>query len=145
MEQGVELLKVNAAELRMLCERLGLEWPGGNIPWLAAAQALRSCWSLRHLVVTCGAEGAWWVDDCGNCHHIPVLPGVRLRNAIGAGDAFLAGWVFAASRGCDAAECFCSASACAQARCEVELPWEFEDTRYGYLLEMARVALREYL
>jgi len=143
MRQGVELLKVNAEELQAIMARLGLPFPAGSMPWGSAALALRTVWPVRHLVVTCAEQGAYWVDPQGACWHLPVWQGVQLRNAIGAGDAFLAGWIQAASTGAQGADCFCAAAATAQARCEAQLPWEFTRARRDELRELLRSVLQE--
>lgn len=143
MCQGVELLKVNEAELRNIFARLSLVWPTGINDWSAVAHILRGAWPVRHLVVTCGALGAYWVGPENDCHFLPVLPSVRFRNAIGAGDAFLAGWLHAANRGAAAQDCFCAAAATAQARCEASLPWDFLLTRRNEILEQLRSSLQE--
>lgn len=145
MEQGVELLKVNAGELKALFGRLGLEYPLGNQPYGEAARRLRALWPVRRLVVTCGADGAWLVDEKSDVYFLPVLPEVSLRNAIGAGDAFLAGWVAADREGSEAVECFCSGAAAAQARCEEDLPSGLKKERYGELYTLLRGRIREYL
>lgn len=145
MRQGVELLKVNAEELRAIMARLGMPFPTGENPWRLAARELRSVWPVRTLVVTDGAAGAYAVDVGERVWHVPTDSTVRLRNAIGAGDSFLAGWIQAATLGGTVAECLCAAMATAQARCEVDLPWEFAPTRQAALLADSRNVIREIL
>ena len=61
-------------------------------------------------------------------------PTVEVVNCIGAGDSFLAGWIYADSLGLSVEECLVKATAVGSARCEVEQPWE---------LSLARVSAME--
>lgn len=143
MRQGVELLKVNTSELRAIFLRLGLSFPAGENPWRMVARSLRTVWPVRTLVVTEGAAGAYAVDASERVWHVAVDPSVRLRNAIGAGDSFFAGWVQAAALGETVAQCLCAAMATAQARCEVDLPWEFKRERREALWAFSLSVIQE--
>ena len=63
-------------------------------------------------------------------------PEIQVRNDIGAGDSFFAGWLYADAEGMDFEECLVKATAVAVARCEVDRPWN---------LNLARVAELEGL
>ncbi len=68
-------------------DELGLVAPAGEV--LAAADLGEA--GVSHLVVTRGARGATvWHD--GTSHHAPAVP-VAVRDTIGAGDAFTAGYL----------------------------------------------------
>ena len=54
-----------------------------------AVNDLADRFDTARVVVTSGAEGAWWVED-GSAGHVPALP-VEVVDRIGAGDAFMAG------------------------------------------------------
>ena len=53
-------------------------------------------------------------------------PQVKVVNDIGAGDAFLAGWLAADFLGLSVAERLAKATAVASARCEVDRPWNID-------------------
>ena len=50
-------------------------------------------------------------------------PAIELKNDIGAGDSFFAGWLYADGKGLEFEESLVKATAVAVARCEVERPW----------------------
>jgi 1-phosphofructokinase family hexose kinase len=87
-----EIVKGNRRELeRLLGRRLDDEQST-----IRAARELRAM-AIRKAVVTRGREGAIAVCDDGSWRSRP--PRVREVSAVGSGDAFLAGVVFALSRG----------------------------------------------
>lgn len=129
MEQGVELLKVNIQELVAIGARLGADFSLFCQDPVGVCRLLKTFWPLRHLVVTLGAGGALFVDESDQAYYLPVMDGLKMYNAIGAGDAFLAGWMGSAIKGESGVESFCWAFATAQARCEVALPWMFSPQR----------------
>ena len=48
---------------------------------------------------------------------------INVKNDIGAGDSFFAGWLYACDLGLSFESCLAKATAVACARCEVERPW----------------------
>ena len=60
-------------------------------------------------------------------------PQVKVVNDIGAGDAFLAGWLAADSLGLPINDCLAKATAVASARCEVDRPWSLDIGRVSAL------------
>lgn len=74
----------------VLCARAdALELFGiGGAPEEAVA-AIASRFESARVVVTAGADGAWWFED-GTVGHVPAVP-VTVLDRLGAGDAFAAG------------------------------------------------------
>lgn len=136
LRAGVALLKINESEIRGIFNRLGLVYPEGSplSPdfWAIVGERLRNCWPVRDLVVTRGAEGAVVVSGDGSVILLQGVSGVLVRNTIGAGDAFLAGWAAARQMNCSVRECLVRAQAVALARCEVDLPWDFSLDRVAF-------------
>lgn len=136
LQKGVALLKVNESEIRGIFQRLDLEFPAGEAHspefWDSVARRLRNCWPVRDLVVTRGAAGAVLVSSDGSVILLPGVSGLMVRNTIGAGDAFLAGWASARQQNRTARECLVRAQAVALARCEVDLPWDFSVDRVAF-------------
>lgn len=136
LQHGVALLKVNECEIRGIFQRLGLEFPTTSPHtaefWGSLAQRLRNCWPVRDLVVTRGAAGAVLVSSDGSVILLPGVSGLMVRNTIGAGDAFLAGWASTRQQNRPARECLVRAQAVALARCEVDLPWDFSADRVSF-------------
>jgi len=92
---GAHLVKPNREEL---AEVVGRELPGiGDV--VRAARELRS-WGAGAVLASLGADGAVLVDDDGVI--IGSAPVDRPRNAVGAGDALLAGFLAAGAKGADA-------------------------------------------
>lgn len=78
--RGIEWLKLNDDELQQLAEGDTLE---------ASAQRMREQYGFELLIVTCGANGAMFVDRQGVEWGEPV-PVENLVDTVGAGDAFSA-------------------------------------------------------
>lgn len=53
----------------------------------------------RRLFCTWGEEGAWAMDENGNCHHQPASPVPEVVDTLGAGDTFNAGVIDGCLRG----------------------------------------------
>lgn len=53
----------------------------------------------KRLFVSMGADGLYYQDDCGNCIHQTTRPFAQICNATGAGDATMAGIVYAGLQG----------------------------------------------
>ncbi len=79
------IMKANDAELELANQLLDLR--GGSAE--AQAELLLRRYSLRGVLVTCGAGGAWWLDDSG-LTAMPSAPVTDIRDTVGAGDAFSA-------------------------------------------------------
>ena len=60
-------------------------------------------------------------------------PAVKLVNDIGAGDAFLAGWLAADFLGLPISDRLAKAAAVSAARCEVDRPWNIDLGRVSAL------------
>jgi 1-phosphofructokinase len=58
---------------------------------------------------------------------------VTVKNDIGAGDSFFAGWLYACDQGMSFESCLAKATAVACARCEVERPWNLSLDRVAEL------------
>lgn len=76
----------------------------------------------RRAVIKAGA--AAWAFEAGACSHQPRLPGVIVRDPIGAGDAFDAGFLAAQLDGQEADDALRQAHACAAAVCRTHGDWE---------------------
>ena len=56
-----------------------------------------------------------------------------MKNNIGAGDSFFAGWLYADGEGMSFEECLIKATAVAVSRCEVDKPWDLDLGRVSEL------------
>ena len=90
-------IKPNLKELESLC---GVQL-GSTVKVLKQAQALIRR-GLSGVAVSMGAQGALFVDKGQAVLAVP--PQVQVRSTVGAGDALMAGWVSAMSRGMDLVE-----------------------------------------
>lgn len=79
-------VKLNDAELRRLAALLGLEGASD----LERSRALVRAFGLKHLIVTRGAQGAWLLDESGQCYETTAGTAVEVVDSVGAGDAFAA-------------------------------------------------------
>lgn len=120
--QGVELLKVNAQELAAL---LGLAGNEEVLDVFALGKAALAQFKIRHLVVTQGARRVVVFHSQGFLTLCPPRA-TPFVNAIGAGDAFMAGWVYAVLQGKSMRDALVQAVAVSVARCQVALPWELD-------------------
>ncbi|HEX8874269.1 MAG TPA: PfkB family carbohydrate kinase [Nitrosospira sp.] len=80
-----DIMKANDAELELANQLFDLG--GGSAE--AQAELLMRRYSLRGALITCGAGGAWWLDDSGLIA-MPCAPVMDIRDTVGAGDAFSA-------------------------------------------------------
>ena len=80
------IVKANDAELARITQLLGL----GETTAEAQADALVRQYHLRGVLVTCGAAGAWWMDDSAQPVTIASESVEDIRDTVGAGDAFSA-------------------------------------------------------
>jgi 1-phosphofructokinase len=60
-------------------------------------------------------------------------PTINVKNDIGAGDSFFAGWLYAFEQNLSFESCLAKATAVASARCEVERPWNLSLDRVAEL------------
>ncbi len=129
LEREVELLKVNMDEYRALLQRYNIPQVTSSPQfWKMTATTLLERLHIRTLIVT---------DRSAPVRAFRILEGklqtfqlnpppVTLVNDIGAGDAFMAGWLYGDSLGLSLENCLIKATAVAAARCEAELPWELK-------------------
>jgi fructokinase len=80
-----DIVKANDAELELINQFLGL---GGDSAE-AQARLLMQRYSLRGVLITRGAGGAWWLGDSGLIE-MSSSPVADIRDTVGAGDAFSA-------------------------------------------------------
>lgn len=98
-------LKINAAEFQELADAK---------PTAASVKAFMAQFpSLERVVVTNGRKEALWRDSAAALSARP--PKVKVKNAVGAGDAFLAGLLAALAAGHDAEQCLRLAAAAGSA------------------------------
>jgi fructokinase len=86
------ILKLNDGEAGLLAEIYGVERSGGGIDLSRFAETLFECSNLKFIVVTLGERGAFAVSREGKKAYHPAFS-VRLRDSVGSGDAFTAGFV----------------------------------------------------
>ena len=90
-----DIVKLNSEELALLAQMLSL--PSGEPQH--QADALMRQFDLQQVVVTCGADGAWQMNqngkvfEVGNSH-----PGISVVDTVGAGDGFAAVYILGALR-----------------------------------------------
>lgn len=109
LHQGVYLLKPSLHELR---DALGQELPD-LYAVRSAAQALVQGGSARQVVVSLGEMGALLANPEGVWYAPPLQ--VEVHSAVGAGDSFVAGMVWALAAGESALDAFAKGVACASA------------------------------
>ena len=80
-----DIVKTNDAELEIISQLLAL---GGGTRE-EQARLLMQRYSLRGVLITGGAAGAWWLDN-SSLIVMPFTPGADIRDTVGAGDAFSA-------------------------------------------------------
>jgi 2-dehydro-3-deoxygluconokinase len=123
-----------AAELRDLTAAADLVFAGDDEAALvvderdpAAMAGALARLGPRHAVVKRGADGAVAVVD-GAFHAVPSVA-VRAVDSVGAGDAFVAGYLAELLAGSDAAECLATAAACGAFAVTAPGDWEGFPTR----------------
>jgi fructokinase len=87
-----DILKLNDGEADLLTEIYGMERSGGGIDLSRFAETLLGRSNLKFIVVTLGERGAFAVSREGEKAYHPAFS-VRLRDSVGSGDAFTAGFV----------------------------------------------------
>jgi fructokinase len=86
--QQADIVKMNDEELKLVADLLQFDI---NKPE-SSAFALMQQFKLKQLLVTCGALGAWVLDEQGIKHQVELdtIPAERIVDTVGAGDAFAA-------------------------------------------------------
>ncbi|MCQ2106798.1 MAG: PfkB family carbohydrate kinase [Fibrobacter sp.] len=136
LEKGVELLKINMQEYCTLLEDMGIPIVLSSPQfWKMSATAVLERLPINNLVIT---------DKEGPVRAFRLVekkfqgielqpPTIQMKNDIGAGDSFFAGWLLADSMGLDFEQCLVKATSVAVARCEVERPWNLKLERVSEL------------
>ena len=105
---------------------------------LSAAEILRRK-GVRRVAITLGAEGAVLLDDTGAWQ--AAAPPVKIRNAVGGGDCFLAGLLAAFARGEGPEAALRLATACGSANAATLPVGEIDPSEVGELLP--EIAVRQ--
>lgn len=113
--QHADIVKANDAELARLAHLLDLEATSAE----AQAKELIQRYQLRGLLVTCGAAGAWWLDNAGQRIAITADPLGDVRDTVGAGDAFSAVFMLGLLHGWEVAAALPRAHRFAGAICQI--------------------------
>lgn len=132
MQNGVEVLKLNMEEYSEFLQRLSIPLVTSSPQfWKISAMAVLERLPIKHLVITDEENPVRVFYVLESKLQILELqpPSVEIVNCIGAGDSFLAGWIYADSLGLSVEERLVKATAVASARCEVEQPWELSLAR----------------
>jgi len=87
-----DILKLNDGEADLLAEIYGMEGGGGGIDLSRFAETVLGRSNLKFIVVTLGERGAFAVSREGEKAYHPAFF-VRLRDSVGSGDAFTAGFI----------------------------------------------------
>jgi len=87
-----DILKLNDGEADLLAEIYGMERSGGGIDLSRFTETLLVRSNLKFIVVTLGERGAFAVSREGEKAYHPAFS-IRLRDSVGSGDAFTAGFV----------------------------------------------------
>jgi fructokinase len=95
--QHADVVKANDAELARIAQLFGLEEASAE----AQAYTLVRQYRLRGILITCGGEGAWWLDDSAQPVTVESEPVENIRDTVGAGDAFSAVFILGQLRDWD--------------------------------------------
>jgi 1-phosphofructokinase len=124
---AVDTLKPNLLELGQV---LGRDVPAGEGPQAAAELLDR----VKTVLLTLGEQGAWLVREGAAVGRACPLAGGELRNTVGCGDAFLAGWLHGEQVSDDPADALCWAVAAGAASA-------MSESTVGYALDDAQALL----
>jgi len=80
-----DIVKANDLELNLMSQLLDLRESSAE----AQAELLLRHYLLSGVLITCGAGGAWWLDESG-WTKVPCAPLENICDTVGAGDAFSA-------------------------------------------------------
>lgn len=84
--QQADIVKANDAELERITQLLNMEEGSAE----ACAEALVQRYQLSGILITCGAAGAWWLDDSTQLTELASESIMEIQDTVGAGDAFSA-------------------------------------------------------
>lgn len=133
---GAELLKINLSEYCKLLQRFGIPQITSSPQfWKMTASTLLERLPIKNLVVTDEDMPihVFYAQE-GKFMGVSLQPpSVKVVNDIGAGDAFLAGWLSADFLGLPIADRLAHATAVSAARCEVDRPWNIDLGRVSSL------------
>lgn len=136
LEKGVELLKINMDEYCTILDRLGIPQVMSSPQfWKMSATAVLERLPIKNLVVTDEESPvrAFRLQE-GAFQGVQLQPpSIQVKNAVGAGDSFFAGWLYADSQGMTFEECLVKATVVAVARCEADRPWNLKLDRVAEL------------
>jgi len=136
LSKGVELLKINMQEYCKLLTRLGIPQVTSSPQfWKMTATAVLERLPIKNLVVTDGdspVRAFRFVEKKFQGMQLQP-PTITMKNNIGAGDSFFAGWLYADGEGMSFEECLIKATAVAVSRCEVDKPWDLDLGRVSEL------------
>lgn len=129
LEKGVELLKINKLEYCKLLSHFSIPQVTSSPQfWKMSASLLLERLPIKHLVVTDEENPVrlfFSLENKFQCYSV-APPEIEIVNCIGAGDSFLAAWIYADSVGATVEERLAKATAVAVARCEAEQPWDLD-------------------
>lgn len=83
MLEGVDWLKLSDEEVASV-----LDQPFSEDLMDFQLRAIQSRYSIKNIIFTCGAEGAYWLDSDGLLQFQPSVSGITVKDTVGAGDAF---------------------------------------------------------
>ncbi len=113
---NADVVKMNDEELKIVCDLFSI---GGSAPEVRA-QGLMQKFDLSKLIVTCGANGAWLLDDKQQLLNAnPVKMSGDLVDTVGAGDAFAAVFIIGLLNDWPLDLTLCRANAFASAICGI--------------------------
>jgi len=136
LEKGVELLKINLQEYCKLLTRLGIPQVTSSPQfWKMTATAVLERLPIKNLVVTNedAPVRAFRLLEKKFQGLVLQPPTIEVKNDIGAGDSFFAGWLYADGIGLDFEASLVKATSVAVARCEVDRPWNLSLERIAEL------------
>lgn len=113
--QQADIVKLNDEELAIVAAMLGLEKMDAE----TQAIALQQRFSLRQVLVTCGAAGSWLLDERQQVFRAPAAEIVQVVDTVGAGDAYAAVFIQGLLDGWDFQTLLHRASNYAAAQCRV--------------------------
>ena len=136
LAKGVDVLKINMLEYCKLLERMGIPQVKSSPQfWKMTATAVLERLPIKNLIVT---------EEDAPVRAFRLMekkfqgiqlqpPTINVKNDIGAGDSFFAGWLYAFEQNLSFESCLAKATAVASARCEVERPWNLSLDRVAEL------------
>lgn len=110
-----DIVKLNEDELAIVAHTFSIA--GQDLQ--AKASKLISQFELKEVIVTCGAEGAWVLNQKGELTHAKAEGKLALVDTVGAGDAFAAVYIVGLLKGWAIADRLTRANAFASAICGV--------------------------